>query len=129
MYGGIIEYAQQVKHRGLKSKFKGKNFVFDQRLGERITDDVVSTCHQCEAVCDDHTNCANDDCHLLFIQCGECKKKYNNCCTPECMTMAALPIEEQRRIRKGKEKPYAQAIYKSRLRPNLKEILAEKKKD
>ena len=47
--GGIIEYTRQVKAEGLKSKFIGKNFVFDHRLGERITDDIVSQCHQCGA--------------------------------------------------------------------------------
>lgn len=126
LYGGIIEYARQVKAQGLKSKFKGKNFVFDERLGERISNEIISTCHQCEQPCDTHTNCANADCHLLFIQCDECKQKYNGCCTPECMAIAALPIEEQRKLRKGKLKENAHSVYKSRLRPNLKEILKEK---
>jgi len=67
--GGIIEYTRQVKAEGLQSKFIGKNFVFDHRLGERITDDIVSQCHQCGAPCDVHTNCANEGCHLLFIHC------------------------------------------------------------
>lgn len=125
LYGGIIEYARQIKQTGLDSKFKGKNFVFDERVGERITDDVLSTCHQCDAPCDNHTNCENADCHLLFIQCDACKAKYNGCCTPACMEIAALPIEEQRKLRKGKEKPYAHAVYKSRLRPNLKELIQQ----
>src|SRR5690606_26627011 len=43
--GGIIEYTRQVKAEGIESKFIGKNFVFDHRLGERITDDIVSQCH------------------------------------------------------------------------------------
>ncbi|MBI2270672.1 MAG: rhodanese-related sulfurtransferase [Bacteroidetes bacterium] len=123
LYGGIIEYARQVKAQGLKSKFKGKNFVFDERLGERISDEIISTCHQCDTACDTHTNCANADCHLLFIQCEECKQKYNGCCTPECMAIAALPIEEQRKLRKGKIKENAHSVYKSRLWPNLKELL------
>ena len=125
LHGGIIEYARQVKHFGLPSKFKGKNFVFDQRLGERITDDILSTCHQCGSPCDNHTNCANDDCHLLFIQCDECKKKYKGCCTPQCMNIIALPMEEQIKLRKGKTKDNAQSVYKSRLRPNLKKLLLE----
>ncbi|MBL7920905.1 MAG: rhodanese-related sulfurtransferase [Bacteroidia bacterium] len=125
LQGGIIQYAKEVKEQGLESKFKGMNFVFDERIGERITDDVLSECHQCGAPCDTHVNCKNDDCHLLFIQCAACAEKMQGCCTPECVTIAALPIEEQRKLRKGRIKngPECLAVYKSRLRPNLKEII------
>ncbi|HET9487967.1 MAG TPA: rhodanese-related sulfurtransferase, partial [Chryseosolibacter sp.] len=77
--GGIIKYAQEVKERGLENKFIGKNFVFDERLGERITEDIIAVCHQCGKPCDDHTNCKNEGCHLLFIQCRECGEKYKGC--------------------------------------------------
>ena len=123
LHGGIIEYARQVKNQNLPSKFKGKNFVFDERVGERITDDVISTCHQCEESCDRHVNCANDDCHLLFIQCEKCEEKMKGCCTPKCVEISSLPIEEQRKLRKGKKKEDSLSVYKSRLRPNLKNIL------
>jgi len=123
LYGGIIEYARQVKAKGLESKFKGKNFVFDERLGERISEEIISTCHQCGKPCDTHTNCANADCHLLFIQCAECSKAMSGCCTPECKHISDLPIEEQRKLRKGKTKENPHSVYKSRLRPNLKDIL------
>lgn len=99
--GGIIEYARQVKEDGVESKFIGKNFVFDHRLGERITDDIVSQCHQCGKPCDNHTNCANDGCHLLFIQCDDCKAAMENCCSTECLEITHLPLEEQVKIRKG----------------------------
>tara|TARA_R110000850_G_scaffold271031_2_gene404875 strand:+ start:270950 stop:272305 length:1356 start_codon:yes stop_codon:yes gene_type:complete len=101
--GGIIEYTRQVKEQQLDSKFIGKNFVFDHRLGERITDDIVSRCHQCGAPCDDHTNCANDGCHLLFIQCESCKQKMENCCSPQCLEVIHLPLVEQIKLRKGKQ--------------------------
>jgi len=125
LHGGIIQYAKEIKEQGLESKFRGINFVFDERIGERITEDVLSKCHQCGKPCDTHVNCKNDDCHLLFIQCEECAEKMNGCCTPECVTIAALPIEEQRALRKGRVKngPECLAVYKSRLRPNLGEIL------
>ncbi len=119
LYGGIIEYARQIKKTGEKSKFIGKNFVFDQRLGERITEDIIASCHQCGKPCDNHTNCANDECHLLFIQCDECKKKMKGCCTKECVSVIELPIEEQRIRRKGLKKQDT-AVYKSRLRPRLR---------
>jgi len=99
--GGIIEYTRQVKAEGLKSKFIGKNFVFDHRLGERITDDIVSQCHQCGVPCDVHTNCVNEGCHLLFIQCDSCKEKMEGCCSTECVTVIHLPEEEQKAIRRG----------------------------
>ena len=93
--GGIIEYARQVKAEGLESKFIGKNFVFDHRLGERITDDVVSQCHQCGKPCDVHTNCANEGCHLLFIQCEECAAAMEGCCSTSCVEIIHMPEEEQ----------------------------------
>jgi len=102
--GGIIEYTRQVKQSGLENKFIGKNFVFDERLGERISDDIVATCHQCGKPCDDHTNCKNDGCHLLFIQCAECAQKYNGCCSAECHDIIALPEDAQRELRKGVNK-------------------------
>jgi len=99
--GGIIEYARQVKAQGLENKFIGKNFVFDERLGERISEDIISVCHQCGKPCDTHTNCKNDGCHLLFIQCEECAAKYNNCCSDECKEIILLPAEKQKEIRRG----------------------------
>ena len=100
--GGIIEYARQVKAKGLENKFHGKNFVFDERLSESISNEVIAKCHQCGEPFDVHTNCANVACNLLFIQCPNCKEKYNNCCSEECKTIAALPEEEQKALRKGK---------------------------
>ncbi|MTI41577.1 rhodanese-related sulfurtransferase [Fulvivirga lutimaris] len=100
--GGIIEYARQVNSKGLENKFKGKNFVFDERLGERISDDVISVCHQCGDKSDSHTNCKNDGCHLLFIQCEKCAAKYEGCCSSECQEIIHLPEEEQAEIRRGK---------------------------
>lgn len=125
LQGGIIQYAKEVREQGLDSKFRGVNFVFDERIGERITNDVLSACHQCGEPCDRHVNCKNDDCHLLFIQCEACAQRMHGCCTPECMRINALPVEEQRALRKGRVKngPECLSVYKSRLRPNLGEIL------
>lgn len=99
--GGIIEYTRQVKEEGLESKFIGKNFVFDNRLGERITDDVIAHCHQCGKPCDTHTNCMNDGCHLLFIQCDECTEKMKGCCCDTCRDIVSLPDEQRKVLRKG----------------------------
>lgn len=119
LHGGIIQYAKEVKEKNLDCKFKGKNFVFDERIGERITDDIISECHQCRASCDTHTNCKNDDCHLLFIQCESCREKYSGCCNSNCQKIASLSIEEQRELRKGKNKTDCLSVFKSRLRPKV----------
>lgn len=84
LHGGVLEYARQIKSVNLKSKFVGKNFVFDERLGESVNGEIISKCHQCEQACDSHTNCENKSCHILFIQCKDCAKKHSGCCTPEC---------------------------------------------
>jgi len=118
--GGIINYANQIKEVGIESQFKGKNFVFDDRLGEKITEDIISKCHQCGAPCDTHTNCKNDGCHLLFIQCPSCAETYAGCCTQACTDIVHLPEEKQIELRKGIDK--GQQIFnksKQRLRPRL----------
>ncbi|MFM7216406.1 MAG: rhodanese-related sulfurtransferase [Bacteroidota bacterium] len=109
--GGIIYYAQQVKEQGMTSEFIGKNFVFDDRMGERITDDVISECHQCGAACDNHTNCINQACHVLFIQCKECAEIMNACCSEECKHIISLSEEEQAHIRKTNPLKDVQALY------------------
>ena len=101
--GGIIHYANMVKEKGLDNKFRGKNFVFDDRLGERVTDEVLAHCHQCGKPADTHTNCKNDGCHLLFIQCDECAQKYDGCCSVECQEIYKLPEAERKELRKGKQ--------------------------
>ncbi len=99
--GGIIEYSRQATDQGIENKFIGKNYVFDERIGERISEDIISKCHQCGEPCDDHTNCENKGCHLLFIQCVKCKAEQNNCCSPECKDVVLLPEEEQKKLRAG----------------------------
>ncbi|MBT8188661.1 MAG: rhodanese-related sulfurtransferase, partial [Croceitalea sp.] len=99
--GGIIEYTRQVRDEGLENKFKGKNFVFDHRRGERISEDVIAQCHQCGQPCDTHVNCANEACHLLFIQCENCAQAMDECCSDSCKEIHALPFEEQKKLRKG----------------------------
>ena len=121
LHGGIIAYAREIRQKGIPSKFHGKNFVFDERLGERITDEIISECHICGNPCDSHVNCANLDCNLLFIQCNECANAYQACCSDACKEIISLPEEEQKLLRKknphsGNVKRYQ----KGRLRPALK---------
>jgi UPF0176 protein len=121
--GGIINYAREAKENNLLSKFIGKNFVFDDRLGERITEAVIAQCHQCGQPADTHINCKNDGCHLLFIQCNACATQYDGCCSHACQTIYNLPLEEQKELRKGIDK--GNMVFnksKSRLRPRLDDM-------
>jgi UPF0176 protein len=121
--GGIIHYARTAKEQGLPVRFKGKNFVFDDRMGERISEEVIAECHQCGNPCDTHTNCANEACHLLFIQCDACKAKMDNCCSEPCKEVHALPDETRKEMRKGLDK--SNLIFnksRHRLRPDLREL-------
>jgi len=102
--GGIINYVNKAKEQGLPLKFHGKNFVFDQRLGERVTEEIISQCHQCGKPADTHVNCVNDACHLLFIQCEACRDKFENTCSKECQDFIHLPTEEQKKLRSGIDK-------------------------
>ena len=101
--GGIIEYTRQVKSQDIQNKFIGKNFVFDNRRSERISQKIISKCHQCGSKCDDHVNCNNEACHLLFIQCEKCRIKYNGCCSTDCEEIYRLPVDDQKKLRKGKK--------------------------
>jgi UPF0176 protein len=101
--GGIIDYDRQAREQGLKNKFLGKNFVFDERRGERITEHIISNCHQCGQFADNHINCVNESCHLLFIQCADCAAKMQDCCSTKCRDFIQLPIEEQKKLGKTTE--------------------------
>lgn len=116
--GGIIKYVHDTKEKGLENKFKGKNFVFDKRFAERITDDVLSNCHQCGSSCDTHTNCENKACHVLFIQCEACKEKFEGCCSDVCREIHNLPEDVQKELRKGK-KNNATIFCNSRVRKKM----------
>ena len=115
LHGGIIEYAQHMKKKGIQSKFTGKNFVFDERLGESVDGNVIAHCHQCGNSCDNHTNCANDDCHQLFIQCEACDTMYEGCCSEECQEIYHMPLEEQIRYRGLKHNHYSKSKIYNRI--------------
>tara|TARA_B100001093_G_C26849653_1_gene1024510 strand:- start:3299 stop:4357 length:1059 start_codon:yes stop_codon:yes gene_type:complete len=124
--GGIIEYSRQIEEQGLENKFKGKNFVFDERLGERISQEVISNCHQCGSPCDTHSNCANVACNLLFLQCDICREKIENCCSYKCKEVINLSQEHQKILRRGK--PNSNKIFKKGRSKHIS-FLANKKFD
>jgi UPF0176 protein len=83
--GGIIQYVHEIKKLGLDSKFIGKNFVFDERLSERVTPDVLSKCHCCGVVTERQINCSHLPCHTLHIQCEKCSEERKGCCSDKCL--------------------------------------------
>ncbi len=119
--GGIVKYANEIKKNNIKSKFIGKNFVFDSRLGENVTNDIISNCHQCNHRSNNHTNCENSACHILFIQCKKCSKKYLGCCSNKCLSYIQLDKEEQVDLIKNKNIIF-NGTNSDRLRPKLKDF-------
>ncbi len=106
LHGGIIQYAEDVKKKKLDTKYIGKNFVFDGRTAEAVTDDVLGTCHNCKEPANTHVDCPNEVCHALFIQCKDCQKKMNKCCSDACIEIMQMPEEERRAYRKGKKSKF-----------------------
>lgn len=99
--GGIIDYKRQVDEQGLENKFKGKNFVFDERLGERISDEIISTCHLCKkSKSDTHYHCKNQICHILFIGCDDCVSKKGGYCSWKCTQVDKLPAKARKVLAK-----------------------------
>ncbi|MFN3188486.1 MAG: rhodanese-related sulfurtransferase [Candidatus Paceibacteria bacterium] len=92
--GGVIDYKHQVEKEGLPNHFKGTNFVFDERLGERIGDEVISHCHLCKTEkTDQHHHCKNQVCHVLFLGCAGCVIKYDGYCSRYCQIFDKLPTK------------------------------------
>ena len=120
--GGIIQYSHDVKKNNLESKFIGKNFVFDKRMGERITSDIIGKCHICDKPADNHVDCNNDACHILFIQCDECNKKLLGCCSIECKDFYLLPKEKQQEFKKDPKKIISNTVNSKSIKPRLKSI-------
>lgn len=126
LHGGIIDYARQIEGENLENLYKGSNFVFDDRRGEKVSDEIISSCHQCGKPCDTHTNCKNKNCNLLFIQCDTCAEINENCCSVECQEIIALSEEEQFKLRQQSAAD-PNKKYRSSLRPKLKDIQEQKK--
>ncbi|MCF7815569.1 MAG: rhodanese-related sulfurtransferase [Candidatus Pacebacteria bacterium] len=115
--GGIIDYKRQVDEKDLANKFKGKNFVFDERMGERITDEIISLCHLCgKEKCDEHIHCKNQACHVLFICCDSCKSQKKGFCSYRCMVFDVLPEIVKRRLIKNNHKKKLEQFKKHRLK-------------
>lgn len=118
--GGIIDYKHQVEREGLQNKFRGKNFVFDERLGERIGEEVISTCHLCShKKSDNHYHCKNQACHALFLACDECLEKKRGYCSYFCMAFDQLPERAKKILARNNFKNKPEQFKKHRLRKRV----------
>lgn len=117
--GGVIDYKHQVEREGLENKFRGKNFVFDERLGETIGDETISHCHLCQtAKSDKHYHCKNQICHVLFIGCVDCVEKNSGYCSLWCKVSDKAPEGVKKRFARYYNRYFRGAQFKkARLRP------------
>ena len=83
---------------GEVSKFKGMNYVFDERMGARITGDILTQCETCGVHCDLFKNCENYDCHIRFIQCEKCVQEYRGCCCVACEKKYGKRLEAENKL-------------------------------
>ncbi len=116
--GGIIDYKHQVAEEGLHNAFRGKNFVFDERLGERIGDEVIATCHLCSTTkADTHHHCKNQACHILFIGCDTCIAKQRGYCSRMCQLRDALPQPLKKLLNRNAYRSREPQFKKHRMQP------------
>lgn len=116
--GGIIDYKHQVEREGIENKFKGKNFVFDERLSETIGNEIISNCHLCSTEkSDTHYHCKNKSCHVLFLGCESRIEKKKGYCSYKCMTFDRLPEKIKKFFTKNAHKSKPEQFKKHRLTP------------
>ncbi len=91
--GGVINYSHEIG----KGRWKGKLFVFDDRLACKVgeSNECISTCHHCDQASDTYYNCANMDCNELFTCCSSCLERFRGCCNEDCQSSTKLrPFNE-----------------------------------
>lgn len=94
--GGIVAYTNTLRANGIldQSLFKGVNHVFDGRMGEVVTDDLLHRCVNCNCSCNVQTDCANVKCprpfdQRIFVQCAVCTRRLGGACSLECCNALA----------------------------------------
>ncbi len=78
--GGIQRYIEKYPD----GFFRGKNYVFDGRLTQPVTDDILAECEQCKIAYDDYSNCINAECNKQIIVCPPCIEIFHNTCSQTC---------------------------------------------
>ncbi len=82
---GIVNYLRHVKENQIDSKFKGSNYVFDERMAEGTNAEKLASCQHCNTPHQIHSNCGHIHCHILMVQCPSCAEKFDGCCSESCI--------------------------------------------
>merc|ERR1711957_405481 len=84
--GGIIAYDRTLTNstKSDQSLFKGTNYVFDGRVGRKITGDAIAECFTCGGLANLVSNCNNDSCHKRMVQCEKCRPLFHGTCSDPC---------------------------------------------
>jgi len=99
LHGGILNYAREEdgKH------FKGKCFVFDDRLVVPVDRESLEPIARCEITgkpADSYINCANTECNKLFVCSLEGARQLDGCCSEECrQSEYKLPFDPENAFR------------------------------
>jgi len=83
LHGGILNYAKKEDGK----YFKGKCFVFDDRLVVPVNKNNLEPVARCEITgkpADSYINCANMECNKLFVCSEEGAERMEGCCSEEC---------------------------------------------
>ncbi|HYW35549.1 MAG TPA: rhodanese-related sulfurtransferase [Balneolaceae bacterium] len=83
LHGGILRYGNEEGGE----HFKGKCFVFDERLVVPVNEDDMEPIARCEITgkpADTYINCANMECNKLFVCSEEGARLMEGCCSEEC---------------------------------------------
>jgi len=94
--GGIHRYIQAFPN----GFFKGKNYVFDDRIALRASSDVLAQCSLCAIAADEYHNCINASCNIQFIACSPCIVKYQDTCGQTCHHLVYVQNMPKRPMRK-----------------------------
>lgn len=87
--GGIVKYLEKYPD----GHFKGKNFVFDERMVTNAETpsgkEVLSKCSYCKKASDRYIDCIEPKCHKLFICCKLCEKNNEGRCLKSSWQISA----------------------------------------
>lgn len=80
LHGGIHRYAELYP----QGYFKGRNYVFDNRISVKVTDDLLAECTWCTQPCARYLNCLNAHCNAHVIVCTPCQESHLHTCSTSC---------------------------------------------
>lgn len=72
--------------------FRGRNYVFDDRISIKINQDILTTCDLCFSSCDLYNNCLNAICNQHYICCDSCLDRFKGCCSQECILLTEKKV-------------------------------------